>query len=300
MAQTRIALLPDRGVVSVAGPDAAKLLQGVITNDMDLIEGQGALHAGLLSPQGKILFEFFVVKSPEGYCLETRRTKAAELAERLKMYKLRADVEINDVSADYTVAAIWCGGEHAPQGEGRPPLRFADPRLPGLGFRELATLRSDWVLGGEDAKSATQDDYHAHRIALGVPEGGKDYAFGDAFPHEALFDQLNGVSFEKGCYVGQEVVSRMQNRGTARRRILPVVAEEALPASGAAITAGGVEIGALGSVAGTRGLAPVRLDRAAEFLEKGETLRAGDVPVRLDIPAWARFSLEAKPAGSSA
>ena len=111
-----------------------------------------------------------------------------------------------------------------------------------------------------------------------MPEGGKDYAFGDAFPHEALFDQLNGVSFEKGCYVGQEVVSRMQNRGTARRRIVPVVADAALPASGAAIIAGGVEIGTLGSVAGTRGLAPIRLDRAAELLEKGETLRAGDVP----------------------
>ena len=133
-----------------------------------------------------------------------------------------------------------------------------------------------------------------------MPEGGKDYAFGDAFPHEALFDQLNGVSFEKGCYVGQEVVSRMQNRGTARRRIVPVVAEAALPASGAAIIAGGVEIGTLGSVAGTRGLAPIRLDRAAEFSEKGETLRAGDVPVRIEIPAWARFSLEAKPAGSPA
>jgi hypothetical protein len=300
MAETKIALLPDRGVVSVAGPDAAKLLQGVITNDMDLIDGQGALHAGLLSPQGKILFEFFVVGSPEGFLLETARSKASELAERLKIYKLRADVAISDVSADYTVAAIWGGGEHAPQGVGPAPLRFADPRLQELGFRELATLRSDWALGGEPAASATQEDYHAHRIGLGVPEGGKDYAFGDAFAHEALFDQLNGVSFEKGCYVGQEVVSRMQNRGTARRRIVPVVADAALPGTGAAIIAGGVEIGTLGSTAGTLGLAPIRLDRAAELLEKGETLHAGNVPVRIEIPEWARFSLETKPAGSPA
>ena len=300
MAESKLALLPDRGVVSVEGPDAAKLLQGVITNDMDLIAWQGALHAGLLSPQGKILFEFFVVNSPDGFCLETVRAKAAELAERLKMYKLRADVAIKDASADYTVAAIWGGGGvRPPDGTGPAPLRFADPRLAALGLRELTTLRSDWALGGENAQSATQEEYHAFRIGLGVPEGGKDYAFGDAFPHEALFDQLNGVSFEKGCYVGQEVVSRMQNRGTARRRIVPVVGESPLPASGASIAAAGVEIGTLGSVAGARGLAPIRLDRAAEFIDKGETLRAGGVPVRIDIPAWARFALETNPEGSS-
>jgi tRNA-modifying protein YgfZ len=299
MAESKLALLPDRGVVSVEGPDAAKLLQGVITNDMDLIAQQGALHAGLLSPQGKILFEFFVVMSSDGFCLETARAKAAELAERLKMYRLRADVAIKDASADYTVAAIWGGGVRAPDGTGPAPLRFADPRLAALGLRELTTLRSDWALGGENAQSATQEEYHAFRIGLGVPEGGKDYAFGDAFPHEALFDQLNGVSFEKGCYVGQEVVSRMQNRGTARRRIVPVVAESPLPASGASIAAAGVDIGTLGSVAGARGLAPIRLDRAAEFIDKGETLRAGGVPVRIDIPAWARFALETNPEGSS-
>jgi tRNA-modifying protein YgfZ len=300
MAENKIALLPDRGVVSVTGADAAKLLQGVITNDMDLITERGALHAGLLSPQGKILFEFFVVPTPDGFLLETARAKAGELGERLKMYRLRADADIRDVSPDYTVAAIWGGAEYTPRGDGPAPLWFADPRLPALGYRELATLRSDWALYTEDADSATQDEYHTHRIALGVPEGGKDYAFGDAFPHEALFDQLNGVSFEKGCYVGQEIVSRMQNRGTARRRIVPVVAEVALPASGAAVTAAGVEIGTLGSVAGARGLAPIRLDRAAEFLEKGEALRAGNVPIRIDIPSWARFSLEVKAPGSPA
>jgi folate-binding protein YgfZ len=300
MAETKIALLPDRGVVSVTGEDARKLLQGVVTNDMDLLDSQPALHAGLLSPQGKILFDFFVVTCPEGLCLEVARSKAAELAERLQMYRLRARAQIKDVSADYTVAAIWPGGERGPQPLGDAPLRFPDPRLRALGYRELTTLRSDWALGGEDATSATQDDYHAHRIGLGVPEGGKDYAFGEAFPHEALFDQLNGVSFEKGCYVGQEVVSRMQNRGTARRRIVPVVGEAPLPATGAAIAAGGVEIGTLGSVAGARGLAAIRLDRAAELQAKGEGLSAGGVAVRIDLPAWARFAVEAKPEGSAA
>lgn len=299
MARTKIALLPDRGVVTITGEDAAKFLQGTITNDIKLIEKQPALHAGMLSPQGKILFEFFVVKTPEGFLLETDRSKAPELVERLKMYQLRSKVDIADASADYTVAAIW-GGPYAPRGEGKAPICFADPRVPELGYRELTTLRSDWALGGEDCDSATQEEYHAHRIALGVPEGGKDYEFGDAFPHEALFDQINGVSFKKGCYVGQEVVARMQNRGTARRRIVPIIAEASLPASGTPIAAAGVEIGKLGSTAGGHGLAPVRIDRAAEFKEKGQALHAGDVEVRIELPSWATFSLVPKPAGPPA
>ncbi|HWK38985.1 MAG TPA: folate-binding protein, partial [Hyphomicrobium sp.] len=176
----------------------------------------------------------------------------------------------------------------------------ADPRLPDMGYRELATLRSDWALGGEESDSATQEEFHAHRIGLGVPEGGKDFGFGDAFPHEALFDQLHGVSFEKGCYVGQEVVSRMQNRGTARRRIVPVTADVALPDSGTAIKAGSVEIGTLGSTAGPRGLAMLRLDRAADFAAKGEALRAADVELHIELPPWATFPLEAKAAGTGA
>lgn len=299
MADTKIALLPDRGVVTVTGEESRAFLQGIITNDMSLLDGQPALHAGLLTPQGKILFDFFVVATPGGFCLETPRSKATELADRLKMYKLRSKVEIADASPDYTVAAIW-GGEYCPRGDGKPPLWFADPRLPQLGYRELATLRSDWALGGEACDSATQDEYHAHRITLGVPEGGRDYAFGDAFPHEALFDQLHGVSFKKGCYVGQEVVARMQNRSTARRRIVPVVARAPLPESGAPISAAGIEIGTLGSTAGTRGLAEIRIDRVAEFKDKGEALRAGDVDVEIALPPWATFSLAAKAAGSPA
>ena len=299
MTDTKIALLPDRGVVTVMGEDAERLLQGVITNDMALLQAQPAIHAGLLTPQGKILFEFFVVKAPGGFCLEAARDKTAELSDRLNLYKLRVKAEIQDASADYTVAAFW-GGPYELRHGGKPPLWYADPRLPDMGFRELVTMRTDWALGGEDANIATQDDYHAHRIALGVPEGGKDYVFGDTFPHEAIFDQLHGVSFEKGCYVGQEVVSRMANRGTARRRVVPVVGETALPASGADIVAGGVTIGRLGSTAKTRGLALLRLDRAAEMSGRGANLNAGDVPVRIELPSWAHFGLGAKNSSASA
>lgn len=291
MAETKIALLPDRGAVSVTGEDAEKLLQGTITNDMALLASQPAIHAGLLTPQGKILFSFFVVKAPDGFLLETARDSARGLAERLRLYKLRAKAEVEDASSDYSVAAIW-GGPYEPHGRGKQPIWFPDPRLPEMGFRELVTIGSDWALAGDQATSATADDYHTHRIGLGVPEAGRDYALGDTYPHEALFDQLGGVSFKKGCFVGQEVVARTQNRSMARKRIVPVVAETALPEPGAPIVVGSVEIGKLGSVEGTRGLALIRLDRVAELTAKGGALMAGDVPISIEIPGWATFSLE--------
>lgn len=299
MTETKIALLPDRGVVCVEGEDAEKLLQGGLTNDLALLGSQSAIYSGLCSPQGKLLFDFFVVKTPDGFCLETARDQTAALAERLSRYKLRAKADIRDASQDYSVAAAW-GGPYEPRGRGKQPLCFADPRLPQMGYRELMTIGSDWALAGEAADSAIEDDYHAHRIALGVPEGGRDYPLGDTFPHEALLDQLNGVSFKKGCFVGQEVVARMQYRTTVRKRVVPVVGESELPASGTPIVAGPVQIGTLGSVAGQKGLALLRLDRAAEFTEKGETLCAGTVPVRIVLPEWATFSIETKTSSSPA
>jgi folate-binding protein YgfZ len=286
MSETKIALITDRGVVRVSGSEAHKLLQGIITNDMDQLDHQPAIHAALLTPQGKVLFDFFVTSSPAGFLLETARNKSAELAQRLNMYKLRAEAKIEDVSADYTVAVFWDGAKVTSEA-----TAFADPRLAALGFRALVSMGADWVLGGRGAVAASADDYHAHRIGLGVPEGGKDYAFGDTFPHEALLDVLNGVAFDKGCYVGQEVVSRMHHRGVARKRIVHVVAGADLPAPGTEVLAGTATIGRLGSVAGTRGLAMIRLDRAAEVLGAGVPLTAGGIVVSLVKPAWAPFDV---------
>jgi tRNA-modifying protein YgfZ len=183
------------------------------------------------------------------------------------------------------VAAVWGGTPRQLKGA----IAYADPRLPELGFRLLlpkATSVAD--LGCEASSEA---DYHALRIGLGVPEGGRDYVFGDAFPHEALFDQLNGVDFAKGCYVGQEVVSRMEHRGTARKRIVPVEGLSALPAFGTSIEADGMPIGTLGSVSGAAGLALIRLDRAEEALAQAKTLTAGGVKIALCRPAFARFTV---------
>ena len=169
----------------------------------------------------------------------------------------------------------------------RAPYAFADPRLPELGLRILLPANAD--ISDLGCALASEDEYHARRIALGVPEGGRDYIFGDAFPHEAMFDQLNGVDFKKGCFVGQEVVSRMEHRGTARKRIVGVEGEGPLPAPGTEIVAGSTPIGTLGSVAGSSGLALIRLDRAEEAKAAGVPLHAGEVTIAVRIPAWARF-----------
>jgi folate-binding protein YgfZ len=282
MSDARLALLPDRGVVSVTGEDARKLLQGLITNDMDVLDGQPAIHAGLLSPQGKLLFEFLVIRDEGGYLLDVARDKAGELVKRLTMYRLRAKAQIRDASGELR---IWAGWNEPPVGGYGAALAYPDPRLSGLGIR-LAMGAADLPQRAEDGIGAA--DYHAHRIALGIPEGGKDWDFGDAFPHEANLDLHNGVSFEKGCYVGQEIVSRMQHRGTVRKRVVRVTAVADLPVDRPDVTMGEVVIGRLGSVAGRQGLAMLRLDRAIEAIDKGTSVTAAGIALDVDPDMIAR------------
>ena len=228
MRAEKITSPPDRGVVSVRGPDAGSLLTRLVTNALEFPIERSAVYAGLLSPQGKILIDFFVAKTADGLVLEVAHEKVAELVKRLTMYKLRADVTIADASDDYNFLALW--GPHAcSSGETIGTIAYPDPRHPQLGLRILAESRfAIDIASATNGVKATPEDYHAHRISLGIPEGGKDFAFGDTFPHEACMDQLNGVSFTKGCYVGQEIVSRMEHRGTARKRIVPIVGEAPL------------------------------------------------------------------------
>jgi folate-binding protein YgfZ len=276
--------------VRVTGEDGEKLLQGIVSNDMDLLASQAAIHAALLSPQGKILFDFFVVKTGGGFLLETARDKAGDLAKRLNLYKLRAKVDIREASDDYRVLVSWGPSQHSSY-ETTGTVSFPDPRLPALGSRVLAEARlAANVAAATNGIDASPEDYHAHRIALGVPEGGKDYVFGDTFPHEADLDQLNGVSFSKGCFVGQEVVSRMQNRANVRKRVVPVEGDAALT-GGVEVQAGAAVIGTIGSVAGKLALALLRLDRAAEAKAKGQVLTAHGVPLKLRMPDWATFDL---------
>ncbi len=263
MSDVKIVVLPDRAVVSVTGDDARGFLDNLITNHMGLLDTQPAIFAGLLSPQGKILFDFFVVTAADGYRLDVARDQAAGLVKRLSMYKLRAKVAI----AEQPDAAVCVSIGVA--------VGARDPRHPALGGRMIGTALA---VDAEQPLAA----YHAHRIGLGVPEGGKDYAFGDVSPHDAVLDQLHAVSFSKGCYVGQEIVARMEHRGTARKRIVRVSGATELPTAGTDVLAGDVAVGVMGSHAGQLGLAMLRLDRVAEFTAKGIGLTAGGVAVDAD------------------
>jgi folate-binding protein YgfZ len=268
----------------VTGTDARKFLQGMLTNDVGKLADGQAMHAGLLAPQGKILFELFIVAAKDDFIIDVAKDRIAELIKRLGFYRLRSQVEMAE-EPGLKVAAVWDGSPRLPKGS----ISFPDPRLAALGSRVLLPVSASVSELG--CASATEADYHAVRIKLGVPQGGVDYSFGDTFPHEALFDQLNGVDFKKGCYVGQELVSRMEHRGLARKRIVPVEGEAELPSPGTPVTAGGVPIGTLGSSSGASGLALIRLDRAEEALAKGGALKAGEVVITLRQPEFARFTV---------
>ena len=271
----KAAMLEDRAVIRVSGEDATSFLQGLLTNDVERLHPSEARYSALLTPQGKILFDMIVVRAPGEeplYQIDCAAAQAADLAKRLGFYKLRAKVAIADVSADRAVVALW-GAEPAIGAEG---IFYADPRDPRLGWRAILPRPTAAAFGSEHV-----NEYEGLRIAVGAPKGGLDFAYGDAFPHDANFDLLHGVDFDKGCYVGQEVVSRMKHRGTARKRIARVKLSGPSPAPGTPVLDRELAVGALGSSSGREALALLRLDRAEEATAAGRTLSAAGVGLAL-------------------
>jgi folate-binding protein YgfZ len=281
----KAAFLSDRGVVKVSGSDARDFLNGLLTTDVTLLRPGLGRFGALLTPQGKIITDFLITEAPSGhgggFLIDCPRALAQALADKLGFYRLRAKVEIENLSDSLGALAAWAGDPAL-----KPDLAFADPRNVALGWRilvpgELAQKAAD-LIGAEMVDSSA---YDAHRIASGVPRGGLDFIYGDAFPHETNMDRLHGIDFDKGCYVGQEVVSRMQHRGTARTRTVRIVLDGPAPEPGAAILAGDKPVGTMGSTAGHQGLALIRIDRAADALEAGTPLTSGGLAIRLVEPA---------------
>ena len=284
------ALLPDRGVVKVVGDGARNFLHGLVTADVLNLQPGAARFCALLTPQGKIVADFILTEAPAadggGFFLDVPRALAVALVEKLNLYKLRAKLIIEDLSEVLGVMAAWDGTGATEYG-----LCYADPRLSVLGLRIMLPPHLAAAAAGDlGAELVDASKYETHRIALGVPRGGLDFSYGDSFPHETDMDQLGGVDFAKGCYVGQEVVSRIEHRGTARARVVPVSYAGAAPEAGATVLAGERQVGIMGSAAAGHGLALLRLDRVAEALSHGEALAAGGVPIRLVKPDWARFA----------
>jgi len=286
-----LAARPDRGVVALVGDDAETFLHGVVTNTVKALEvGEGRFGA-LLTPQGKVLFDFFMVRTRDGHLFEIARDRVADFVKRLGFYRLRAKVTITDVSQDHDVFVVW--NRPAPDLPGA--VAFVDPRLPALGHH-LIVPRAAGLAADADLSA-----WHALRIGLGVPESGIDFALGDVFPHDVDMDDLDGVDFRKGCFVGQEVVSRMKHRGTARKRFVlarAVATQARLPAPGTEVVAGEKALGALGSSVGALGLASVRLDRAREAMDAGTPITAGGVELTLELPPFARFGWPEPEAGA--
>ncbi len=271
-------LLGDRSVLKITG-EAEGFLHRLVTNSVLKIAPGEARYAALLSPQGKLLFDFFIVPLPEGaaagYYLDCAKDQADDLGKRLTFHKLRAKIAIENVSHRLGVAAFWGA---LPQ-EIADGTLYKDPRALHMGFRLIAPHALLTKIAPKDEAA-----YEAHRIALGVPKGGLDFPYGDAFPHDANLDALHGVDFDKGCYVGQEIVARVHFRKTARKRVVKVHFDGPTPASGTPILFGEIAIGEIGSVAGQDGLASLRLDRYDDAKTAGVELKAGDTTLEVDVP----------------
>ncbi|MBL6852162.1 MAG: folate-binding protein YgfZ [Alphaproteobacteria bacterium] len=264
-----VAHLEDRAVIAVTGPEARGFLQGLITNDVErLAPGQG-VYAALLTPQGKILFDFFLVEGDAAILIDCLAAMRDALLKRLSMYKLRAKVTL-EPRDQLAVLAEW-GGGHA-----KYTIAYPDPRIPALGTRAVVA-KGEMHTGLEPAAI-----YHAHRLALGVPEA-TDFGSDKMFALDADLDELHAVDFKKGCYIGQELTARMKHRGTARKRLL-AVAGTALPGPDTFVRAGDKDIGEITATYGDKGFALIRLDRLEEA--QGAPVNAGSSRVELWKPGW--------------
>lgn len=270
--EPQIALLPSRGVIAVSGPEARTFLQDVVTNNVDRVGDGNAVYAALLTPQGKLMFDFFMIDHDGAILLDCHGAFLPDLLKRLTMYRLRAKADIEDVSERWHVAAVWGGNTDL------PGSAFTDPRLAALGRRALVprheTIRTN----------ATEAEYNAWRLGLGVPDVPADAGQDQTFMLEANFDELNGVDFDKGCYIGQELASRMKRRGGLKKRLLPVDVEGELPPPETPVLAGERNVGNLRTGIGKRAMAYLRIDRLEE--ENGVQLTAGGVPLTVDWPNW--------------
>lgn len=262
---------PERSILRVAGEDAGAFLDALVTNDVSRATAEAPVYAGLLSPQGKVIADCIAFRAVDGaLLLDLPAARAEAVRQKLILYRLRRRIEIEDVSGRLHVLVCMDAG----------PGWVADPRRPdgSLGFRQLAEA--------PPRETAPIAGYEALRIGAGVPDLAVDAEPEEAFALEALFEEFNGVDFQKGCFIGQENVSRMKRRATTRRKFCRVAFDGAAPTFGSEILAGAVSIGTVRSGNDGCAIAFLRLDRALEAGERNQTLLAGGITLRLDPPPW--------------
>lgn len=278
--------LSNRALVHITGEEAEKFLQAVITTDLDKLGPDNLKPGALLAPQGKILFDFLVSRIDGGLRFDLPVSIAADFIKRITLYRLRAKAEITQLP-ESLVSVSWQTQSHPSQNDSiKRDSRFpTEPNVHRIyGPADGTTDESAWT---------------KLRAEYGIAEGETDFAYNDVFPHDVNFDQTGGVSFPKGCFIGQEVVSRMQHRGTARRRVLVAHSDGNLPPMGTPITVDGREIGTTGSSADTIGIALVRIDRAKDAIDAGSPILAGETPITLTLPPHVRFGFPEAEAGNA-
>ncbi|APX69268.1 MULTISPECIES: folate-binding protein YgfZ [unclassified Brucella] len=276
MTASKTVNLSYRALVHITGEEAEKFLQAVITTNLDQLGPHELKPGALLTPQGKILFDFLVSRIEGGLRFDLPADVAGDFVKRITLYRLRAKAEIVQVP-ESLVSVCWQSDSPASDNDSIK----RDSRFPA----QLNVLR----LYHQASANAGLDAWVQLRAEYGIAEGEADFAYGDVFPHDVNFDQTGGVSFPKGCFIGQEVVSRMQHRGTARRRVLIARSDAPLPPMGTPITVEGREIGAMGSSANHIGLALVRIDRVKDAMDTGNSILAGDAAITLSLPPHVRF-----------
>lgn len=289
--------LEDRGVLRISGPDARSFLQGIITNDVERATASRAIWSAFLTPQGKYLHDFFLVGSEEALLLEGERERLADLMKRLKIYKLRSKAEIEELSDERAVFALV--GKGAADALGMPAeagaaspfaggVAYLDPRLAAAGARAVLPAEgAEAALQAAGFSLGTREDYDRVRIPLGLPDGSRDMEVDKAILLENGFDELQGVDWKKGCFLGQELTARTKYRGLVKKRLLPVAIEGALPEGETAILSGEKEVGELRSRIDGWGLALLRLKEIEELPEGG--LRLGEARLTPKKPDWAGF-----------
>jgi folate-binding protein YgfZ len=301
MAGRYFALLDDeRGVIEITGPDRREFLQGLITNDTAKLSAGRALYAALLTPQGRYLHDFFLVEMPEAFLLDAERARLDDLLRRLTLYKLRSRVDLKIAREMFHVVVAF--GEDALQCLGLPPdvgaarsfesgIAYVDPRLTNLGARIILPREIPVAcLQNLQFVSAQSDAYDNLRLSLGIPDGSRDLPIAKALLLEAGFDELNGIDWNKGCYVGQELTARTRYRALIKKRLMPVQVTGPMPPPGSPIMLGEEDVGEVRSGRDGVALALLRLDALREA-SRNNPLRAGEARLAPSKPAWANFQI---------
>jgi folate-binding protein YgfZ len=299
MSETFYALLPDRAVIRVSGPDRVSFLQGLVSNNIETISAEKSGYGALLTPQGKFLFDFFVYHQDEDSLLiECERgengERAAELFKKLRMYKLRAKAELSNVTDSYDVIAVFGKDALSALSLDATPgatahiangIKAVDPRLAEMGARVLLPKNALTEMAAIGAEESDIETYHEMRVSLGIPNGSEELEIEKSILLENGFEELGGVDFKKGCYMGQELTARTKYRGLVRKRLLPIKIDGPAPDAGTPIMNGDKEAGIIRSVHGDHGLAMIRLER----VEGDAELSAGDAKITVSVPDWVQL-----------